>query len=141
MIRPPPRSTRTDTLFPYTTLFLSAVRGRRSRSPQVPSLRRAAQLRHATALVALRQHESLVGDIPGLHVVELGDGVGRHEAGFVRQGLRVHHHRTHGRALAHFHHRPERIERGPDVEEFARSEEPTSDLQSLMRNSYASFCV
>src|SRR3546814_12837553 len=70
MIRRPPRSTRTDTLFPYTTLFRS-------------------------------------------------DGVGRHEAGFVRQGLRVHHHRTHGRALAHFHHRPERIERGPDVEEFA----------------------
>src|SRR3546814_10882597 len=27
MIRPPPRSTRTDTLFPYTTLFRSAVRG------------------------------------------------------------------------------------------------------------------
>src|SRR3546814_11995971 len=25
MIRPPPRSTRTDTLFPYTTLFRSAV--------------------------------------------------------------------------------------------------------------------
>src|SRR3546814_12292549 len=29
MIRPPPRSTRTDTLFPYTTLFRSP--GRRSR--------------------------------------------------------------------------------------------------------------
>src|SRR3546814_5052916 len=28
MIRRPPRSTRTDTLFPYTTLFRSAIRGR-----------------------------------------------------------------------------------------------------------------
>src|SRR3546814_18785597 len=28
MIRRPPRSTRTDTLFPYTTLFRSAVAGR-----------------------------------------------------------------------------------------------------------------
>src|SRR3546814_17911070 len=27
MIRPPPRSTRTDTLFPYTTLFRSELRG------------------------------------------------------------------------------------------------------------------
>src|SRR3546814_15477287 len=31
MIRRPPRSTRTDTLFPYTTLFRSDVRERRSR--------------------------------------------------------------------------------------------------------------
>src|SRR3546814_16007332 len=30
MIRRPPRSTRTDTLFPYTTLFRSAYRDRRS---------------------------------------------------------------------------------------------------------------
>src|SRR3546814_10596789 len=32
MIRPPPRSTRTDTLFPYTTLFLSLP----ARQPQHP---------------------------------------------------------------------------------------------------------
>src|SRR3546814_16654259 len=31
MIRPPPRSTRTDTLFPYTTLFRSALPGRQLR--------------------------------------------------------------------------------------------------------------
>src|SRR3546814_3030559 len=30
MIRPPPRSTRTDTLFPYTTLFRSRARSRRA---------------------------------------------------------------------------------------------------------------
>src|SRR3546814_12984686 len=34
MIRRPPRSTRTDTLFPYTTLFRSAERGERRRGGQ-----------------------------------------------------------------------------------------------------------
>src|SRR3546814_18067573 len=33
MNRPPPRSTRTDTLVPYTTLFRSAVRRRRPQRP------------------------------------------------------------------------------------------------------------
>src|SRR3546814_4539746 len=33
MIRPPPRSTRTDTLFPYTTLFRSALLAKGSRRP------------------------------------------------------------------------------------------------------------
>src|SRR3546814_20174022 len=36
MIRRPPRSTRTDTLFPYTTLFRSAWQRRAERSPPVP---------------------------------------------------------------------------------------------------------
>src|SRR3546814_12984618 len=35
MIRRPPRSTRTDTLFPYTTLFRSAASSTRRRPPQV----------------------------------------------------------------------------------------------------------
>src|SRR3546814_16617865 len=34
MIRRPPRSTRTDTLFPYTTLFRSARAGARRRAPR-----------------------------------------------------------------------------------------------------------
>src|SRR3546814_8913056 len=41
MIRRPPRSTRTDTLFPYTTLFRSARPARRKRAGQQP--RRAAR--------------------------------------------------------------------------------------------------
>src|SRR3546814_3453268 len=36
MIRRPPRSTRTDTLFPYTTLFRSAVRPTDRRFPEYP---------------------------------------------------------------------------------------------------------
>src|SRR3546814_13555133 len=35
MIRRPPRSTRTDTLFPYTTLFRSVVRADRPRKDQL----------------------------------------------------------------------------------------------------------
>src|SRR3546814_1600079 len=78
MIRRPPRSTRTDTLFPYTTLF---------RSPAVPddSQTRPGVRRHAGR--------------PGPEHAEVADAVGD------------------------------------------RSEEHTSELQSLMRISYAVFCL
>src|SRR3546814_4121150 len=69
MIRRPPRSTRTDTLFPYTTLFRS----------DIPEDTRAA--------------------------------------------------------LA------QRIEEKPELQHGIRSEEHTSELQSLMRISYAVFCL
>src|SRR3546814_13783988 len=39
MIRRPPRSTRTDTLFPYTTLFRSKRAGGTSRNAESPELR------------------------------------------------------------------------------------------------------
>src|SRR3546814_2844814 len=89
MIRRPPRSTRTDTLFPYTTLFRSQVR------PQ-------------------RQFDVVIGApvakgraVGPAAVIDLGrDGVVRRR-------------------------------RRQDV----RSEEHTSELQSLMRISYAVFCL
>src|SRR3546814_6281832 len=74
MIRRPPRSTRTDTLFPYTTLF------------------RSARL-----------------------------GLGRREVG-------------EGRRLR-------RIPIASETNRGRRSEEHTSELQSLMRISYAVFCL
>src|SRR3546814_14129412 len=80
MIRRPPRSTRTDTLFPYTTLFRSDSSGHR---PARPAARRRREARRR----------------------------GR------RQIAR------HGRPMA------------------GRSEEHTSELQSLMRISYAVFCL
>src|SRR3546814_3624973 len=88
MIRPPPRSTRTDTLFPYTTLFRSVscasncgpVSGLPSSSTTpLPAL--------ATSLIAAR-----------------------------------------------------RLQR-PGTVTSSRSEEHTSELQSLMRISYAVFCL
>src|SRR3546814_15558272 len=94
MILRPPRSTRTDTLFPYTTLF-------RSRLP----------LRHdrpdARILIRLRVHTESVFTLAR---APCGTGL------FGSKSLR-------------------RIEiRVP------RSEEHTSELQSLMRISYAVFC-
>src|SRR3546814_8979046 len=77
MIRRPPRSTRTDTLFPYTTLFRS-----------LPDRR----------------------DLGGEMQADL-----RHQR-------RVGHHRLR-------------------KDEGGRSEEHTSELQSLMRISYAVFCL
>src|SRR3546814_13731078 len=51
MIRRPPRSTRTDTLFPYTTLFRSQAgklrfAERRARLDEMNPLRHAAEARH-----------------------------------------------------------------------------------------------
>src|SRR3546814_3480516 len=88
MIRRPPRSTRTDTLFPYTTLF-------RSENP-----------------AAFRRPDE-------------GAGVGRRAA------------QPRNRRLLPFD-RPDPAARlWPD----RRSEEHTSELQSLMRISYAVFCL
>src|SRR3546814_7348931 len=98
MIRRPPRSTRTDTLFPYTTLFRSGMRA----VEQAGDLLRKAQL--VVPLAALANHRRLVA-----HLLAPGD---RHRAGAEAALL--------GRR---------------------RSEEHTSELQSLMRISYAVFCL
>src|SRR3546814_2023398 len=91
MIRRPPRSTRTDTLFPYTTLFRSAI---------VLPCRCPRRFRHCP-----KQNQ------------------GQHQAG-----------------ESHCHEGqppPERLGHGAAQ----RSEEHTSELQSLMRISYAVFCL
>src|SRR3546814_10037239 len=95
MIRRPPRSTRTDTLFPYTTLFRSAHHhllcfGRRDA---------AAQWRQLVWLYA--RHDRRGAD-PLAHRIGLSQA---------------------------------------QDDEPERSEEHTSELQSLMRISYAVFCL
>src|SRR3546814_6101285 len=102
MIRRPPRATRTDTLFPYTTRFRSAPRV----SPASPAGSRD------------------VADDPGLG--SEASRRGRYRPG-ERKGL------TGGA-----HSRP--LE-GPGPGWEGRSEEHTSELQSLMRISYAVFCL
>src|SRR3546814_966944 len=122
MIRRPPISTRTDTLFPYTTLFRSG---------------------HVAAQVALD------------HVVAV-DGLA--DAGDLVIGQLVHPARLRNAHLAADtrRHRPADavdvgqgnldplLRRNIDASNtchFAnRSEEHTSELQSLMRISYAVFC-
>src|SRR3546814_4301008 len=98
MLRRPPRSTLTDTLFPYTTLFRSLVGG-----PDVLQVDRLA-----LGIVA----ERLAGDVD-LQVA----------------GQRIGHHQ---------HRRGEVVRLGQRMD---RSEEHTSELQSLMRISYAVFCL
>src|SRR3546814_10075393 len=111
MIRRPPRFTRTDTLFPYTTLFRSPrARRRLSRA----STRHPLDHRHAP------QHPDGESD------ADRGPRRDRHpRRRHVRRRLCARP-RTGGRARLHL--RP-------------RSEEHTSELQSLMRISYAVFCL
>src|SRR3546814_1838349 len=106
MIRRPPRSTRTDTLFPYTTLFRSALEVIQKRTAQ------------------LEQQNSLGTDVQLMFL--------------------------HGRALAALGHHDQAIDLYrkmttlyPELPEpwNNRSEEHTSELQSLMRISYAVFCL
>src|SRR3546814_3590059 len=113
MIRRPPRSTRTDTLFPYTTLFRSAVH------------------RHQRA-----------GRLRRVHVAEGKRRVGVTDIAFADdQRRRIAHHvlgidRVDCRDLLAAD--PDTQRRGLEV---LRSEEHTSELQSLMRISYAVFCL
>src|SRR3546814_5920376 len=91
MIRRPPRSTRTDTLFPYTTLF----RSRRALDRAAGQSRRGGDPRPGTQPGRLAPAPPLLRPVRQWH----------------RAGRR------------------------------RRSEEHTSELQSLMRISYAVFCL
>src|SRR3546814_7161442 len=123
MIRRPPRSTRTDTLFPYTTLFRSAGRALVLRQPARRGREglpvRAAPAAHQGAAGGRRVRADRLGQLrqpqlpPQLRAV---DAVPRRP--------------DRGRAGGAVRARP-----GP------RSEEHTSELQSLMRSSYAVFCL
>src|SRR3546814_2172097 len=99
MIRRPPRSTRTDTLFPYTTLFRSGL----------PSLEPFSRLFYA---VFNRMR------------------FGEHRGGMFVRARGV----ADGRTVERSWHL---LAEGDD----GRSEEHTSELQSLMRISYAVFCL
>src|SRR3546814_7616094 len=110
MKRRPPRSTRTDTLFPYTTLFRSDETG--LADPQVATFNVAlqAQARHRFDRFRRQRRTS--------------EGAGNRVFGTVLQGC--------GQRQAGI---------GIQSSERVRSEEHTSELQSLMRISYAVFCL
>src|SRR3546814_10495590 len=107
MIRRPPRSTRTYTLFPYTTLFRSLHLGHHEQHVQL-------------AWQALRRMD--------------GRSVDSARVDVAAQLLCRAWHAKGGRAYAHVHPRD-------DAGVTGRSEEHTSELQSLMRISYAVFCL
>src|SRR3546814_4141463 len=97
MIRRPPRSTRTDTLFPYTTLFRSDQAFHDLVADGKGRIQRCHRL--------LEDHRQPVAAQVALGVLVERQQVGALEA------------------------------------DTARSEEHTSELQSLMRISYAVFCL
>src|SRR3546814_5346873 len=105
MILRPPRSTRTDTLFPYTTLFRSLQRKHGEHQIQQPHLHR-------------RDHAQIV--------FRFGALAARWWFASLQQESQ------HKQADNHTGH---------DADLVRRSEEHTSELQSLMRISYAVFCL
>src|SRR3546814_4556944 len=118
MIRRPPRSTRTDTLFPYTTLFRSVLDRRRP---------------HHSARAA-KMH-----DLP-LRIWRTDDVRGEllrcTRPRWVAAGSQLSLHRPSLRAEAQ-----EYAEKFRQDARDHRSEEHTSELQSLMRISYAVLCL
>src|SRR3546814_1623090 len=103
IIRRPPRSTRTDTLFPYTTLF------------------------RAKALIALYAAEAdfefriVDADHPeNVEVVQSAGPLAKFPV--LRDGENL-------------------LFESTTIIEYVRSEEHTSELQSIMRISYAAFCL
>src|SRR3546814_970671 len=117
MVRRPPRVTRTDTLFPYTTLF---------RSEQARAYQRYR-------LGARRRDRGQgAGAAVGAGRLRGRTQVGHRRARALFAGFQPL--RTGARAGA--------AEAGGGVQATARrSEEHTSELQSLMRISYAVFCL
>src|SRR3546814_9909912 len=116
MTRRPPRSTRTDTLFPCTTLFRSApVFGR---SPDDPDILAFVDLMRGRAMRHLLHPEQpvpdrseMIADAARLSLKRAQSDGQNYNATTLQGGLQM------------------------------RSEEHTSELQSLMRISYAVFCL
>src|SRR3546814_3880687 len=100
MLRRPPISTRTDTLFPYTTLFRSIF-----------------------AIGIERDHPAEMDDVPARGLPAAGS------AQDARGAFPVAPEQKLRRAI------------GSQYAPWRRSEEHTSELQSLMRISYAVFCL
>src|SRR3546814_15478339 len=118
MRRRPPISTRTDTLVPYTTLFRSGT----SAGAGDPSVHTAVGIVHGLRAVLKWQFER--DDFAGMKVAVQGLGA-------VGWGVAERLH-AEGARLVVSDVRMDQVE---------RSEEHTSELQSLMRISYAVFCL
>src|SRR3546814_9268647 len=114
MIPPPPRSTRTDTLFPYTTLFRS-----RSPNPRGPD--------RCYRTIELRQYPAPARRETLPHRIRPGSSGGY--PGRLPSGRWPNIHKENN--MRHYE----------VVFLVHRSEEHTSELQSLMRISYAVLCL
>src|SRR3546814_1381498 len=130
MIRRPPRSTRTDTLFPYTTLSRSGFTdvlltkgAARVYAVDSGTNQLAWKLRQDDRVIVHEQTSARI--LTWEHIPEPIDLVVC-DASFI--------------SLAKVLERPLSFA-APSARLIARSEEHTSELQSLMRISYACFCL
>src|SRR3546814_6518642 len=123
MIRRPPRSTRTDTLFPYTTRFRSLVDG------DVHD-----------RLYGDRAQPGRRGELAAAAPDRPARGAADDDPQPVRGGRRSPENRAGDPRPARRRPRRGGGVAGPRAGR-RRSEEPTSELQSLMRTSYADFCL
>src|SRR3546814_7507246 len=119
MIRRPPRSTRTDTLFPYTTLF-------RSHSWYLEEEEEAQRVEPKG--FNRREDQRVI----------LRDSVDKRVC-CVRYEYRYEQRERYENDI--IHNAPEPLEEEWSGRIEKRSEEHTSELQSLMRISYAVFCL
>src|SRR3546814_10571784 len=114
MLRRPPRSTRTDTLFPYPSLF-------RSRPPAVTAIMRF-----------LKCSRLALSGVSSTRCPQDDDQARQHHHDLVDVGIA-----GQAEQLAEDQRHAEAQHQAGDE----RSEEHTSELQSLMRISYAVFCL
>src|SRR3546814_7934564 len=131
MNRRPPRSSRTDTLFPYPTLFRSAVISAAGGRPR--SLSSVAFTNTITRIGLLLRYRPAW---PSCWTTKQGQW-NRHGRGTFRNFFSVG-----WVERSETHHRHTWAQTGRWVSlRSTRSEEHTSELQSLMRISYAVFCL
>src|SRR3546814_9028323 len=130
MSRRPPSSTRTDTLSPYTTLFRSCgIICRPPGGAGSEALRRTEGAKAGSNADSRLDRSRTCKENKSAPVLDSPCGLAR------RQGARKPGtERTTGKARELGWLRQER-------QKARRSEEHTSELQSLMRNSYAVFCL
>src|SRR3546814_6154175 len=131
MILPPPRSTRTDTLFPYTTLFRSCrLHGGFDCADHLIGADEIGAVDRQEIISRKRVQIGMRGELRRAGIVhEHVDGAAKIERDLRKTPAIL--------ILAH-------ITLGcdcPDTKCQARSEEHTSELQSLMRISYAVCCL
>src|SRR3546814_9976622 len=140
MLRRPPRSTRTDTLSPYTTLFRSIhpahcmtqspqkSHGQTTQNPEplfphsTPAIIRNVRGPRPLQFLPMRSMGRGLNGVTCLHSTREASGGGE-----MRRSCPIP-----------LHHRFQRRSPSPSTD---RSDEHTSELQSLMRISYAVFCL
>src|SRR3546814_10802725 len=129
----PPRSTRTDTILPYTTLFRSICLLRNA-PKMVRDMRSFREYVRGSSLRSFHHRVETIAPIAP------ADSLARVQDWLSKQGYKSKL-RQDGDSVMLAAKKGSANRLGYIFAHAARSEEHTSELQSLMRNSYAVFCL